>query len=204
MGEVKSQSGQKGLPSTPQLTPPTPHQNTNLEEKHLREVGPKRNLRLINRFGFWLNPLGLVQVMLKEMDMRWAPTQGWHYEELFSNPELFLNTECHVKHTKTEPDDVLYSKIFLIAFQFSQTCSHNSRTTGQHFKAIKSNLPSSCSYNHVTVLEFHHLLDSLIYITFNFSRKKKKFKCNKASMERELKKKKKTLPYNPTPFTPIG
>lgn len=166
MGEVKSQSEQKGLPSTPQLTPPIPHQNTHLEEKHLREVGPKRNLRLINRFGFWLNPLGLVQVMLKEMDTRWATTQGWYYEAVFSNPKLFLSTECCVKHTKTGPDDVLQSKIFLIVFQLSQTCSHNSRTTGQSFKEIKSNLPSSCSRNRMTVLEFHHLLDSLIYISF--------------------------------------
>lgn len=107
MGEVKSQSEQKGLPSTPQLIPPIPHQNTHLEEKHLREAGPKRNLRLINRFGFWLNPLGLVQVVLKEMDTRWATTQGWCYADLFSNPKLFLSTERRVKHTKAEPDDVL-------------------------------------------------------------------------------------------------
>lgn len=70
MGEVKSQSEQKGLPSTPQLTAPIPHQNTHLEENQLRAVGPKRNLRLINRFGFGPNPLRLVQVVLKEMDTR--------------------------------------------------------------------------------------------------------------------------------------
>lgn len=50
VGEVQS-SEQKGLPSTPQLTP-YPSPNTHLEEKLSEEVGPKRDLRLINRFGF--------------------------------------------------------------------------------------------------------------------------------------------------------
>ena len=81
-------------------------------------------------------------------------------------------------------------RFFLQLFSSHRLVPTTQELLAKILKKLKSNLPSSCSHNRMTVLEFHYLLDSLIYITFNFSRKKK-LKCNKASMERELRKKKK-------------
>lgn len=75
--------------------------------------------------GFGLIPWALSKFILKEMNMRWVkenvPSASPHRDgtmRVYSpNPRLVLNTKCHLKQTKTEPGDILYSKVFLIVWQ---------------------------------------------------------------------------------------